>query len=295
MSSVRVKSPVGNLRVTFDARSRIQSVDFTEKESKSPWFTIPELDRFFKVGDCYHLHLTGTDFQKQVWKELQKIPPGETRTYSQIAEQIGKPTAYRAVVNACGANPIALLVPCHRVVAKSGLGGYRWGPEKKEMLQWFEKTLTDIPDLSQILKRHHSQATLDSNVEEHLLEKLSFLMQSWVQENAGEMTLEDLEQIIQDRIPDDLQEDFFQTLDSILGQIRDFENRKDPVFRPSWIESRVDVKMDIPTLLVLGAILDKIAEEILKTVVEETGGQVKTISLRMLNAGMAKSSYHKLI
>ncbi|MDF5710345.1 MAG: bifunctional DNA-binding transcriptional regulator/O6-methylguanine-DNA methyltransferase Ada [Nostoc sp. S4] len=77
----------------------------------------------------------GTAFQKQVWQALQKIPYGKTRTYTDIAREIGKPQAVRAVGNACGANPIALIVPCHRVLRNDAtLGGYRWGIERKQKL-----------------------------------------------------------------------------------------------------------------------------------------------------------------
>ncbi|MDF5718005.1 MAG: bifunctional DNA-binding transcriptional regulator/O6-methylguanine-DNA methyltransferase Ada [Rhizonema sp. NSF051] len=85
------------------------------------------------------LDIQGTAFQKQVWQALQKIPYGETRTYTDIARDLGKPQAVRAVGNACGANPIALIVPCHRVVRSNGsLGGYHWGIERKQKLLAYE-------------------------------------------------------------------------------------------------------------------------------------------------------------
>lgn len=81
------------------------------------------------------LDIRGTAFQKQVWEALQKIPYGETSTYKNIANQINKPKSVRAVGNACGANPTALIVPCHRVIKNDGsLGGYRWGIERKKKL-----------------------------------------------------------------------------------------------------------------------------------------------------------------
>ena len=81
------------------------------------------------------LDVKGTAFQKQVWQALQKIPYGETSTYKDIANQINKPSSVRAVGNACGANPTALIVPCHRVVKNDGsLGGYRWGIDRKRKL-----------------------------------------------------------------------------------------------------------------------------------------------------------------
>ena len=77
----------------------------------------------------------GTAFQRRVWAALRRIPPGETRTYGEVAAAIGRPQAARAVAGACGANPVALVVPCHRVVGASGaLRGYRWGPERKRRL-----------------------------------------------------------------------------------------------------------------------------------------------------------------
>ena len=81
------------------------------------------------------LDIRGTAFQKQVWQALQKIPYGETRTYTDIAKDIGQPEAARAVGNACAANPIALIVPCHRILRQNGnLGGYRWGIDRKRKL-----------------------------------------------------------------------------------------------------------------------------------------------------------------
>ena len=76
-----------------------------------------------------------TAFQRRVWEELQAIPRGETRSYGEIARRIGQPSAARAVARACATNPVALVIPCHRVVAGSGgVGGYRWGVERKRRL-----------------------------------------------------------------------------------------------------------------------------------------------------------------
>jgi AraC family transcriptional regulator of adaptative response/methylated-DNA-[protein]-cysteine methyltransferase len=83
------------------------------------------------------LDLRGTAFQVRVWEALRRIPPGETRTYGELAELIGAPRAVRAVARSCATNPVSLAVPCHRVVGKDGdLTGYRWGvPRKREMLR----------------------------------------------------------------------------------------------------------------------------------------------------------------
>ncbi|MFB9969073.1 bifunctional DNA-binding transcriptional regulator/O6-methylguanine-DNA methyltransferase Ada [Pseudoroseomonas cervicalis] len=81
------------------------------------------------------LDLRGTAFQHRVWQALTQIPPGETTTYSGLAERLGMPRAVRAVASACAANPVAMAVPCHRVVARDGaLTGYRWGIERKRAL-----------------------------------------------------------------------------------------------------------------------------------------------------------------
>jgi len=81
-----------------------------------------------------------TSFQHRVWQALRSIPRGETRTYSQIAEAIGAPKAVRAVGAACGANPLAIVVPCHRAVGSDGrLHGYRWGLERKQKLLEMER------------------------------------------------------------------------------------------------------------------------------------------------------------
>lgn len=85
----------------------------------------------------------GTDFQKLVWEELLKIPYGESRTYSEIAVAIGRPKASRAVGNAINKNPIAIIIPCHRVIGKDGkLRGYAGGLELKEMLLRLEGNLS---------------------------------------------------------------------------------------------------------------------------------------------------------
>ncbi len=77
----------------------------------------------------------GTAFQQLVWNALQRIPPGSTATYTDIARQIGMPRAVRAVARACGANALAVAIPCHRVIRNDGsLSGYRWGVERKRAL-----------------------------------------------------------------------------------------------------------------------------------------------------------------
>ncbi len=86
------------------------------------------------------LALNGTAFQQQVWQALSDIPYGETVTYGQLARSIGRPNSARAVGAACGANPLLILVPCHRVVGQKSLAGYAGGPDSKKILLKIEKT-----------------------------------------------------------------------------------------------------------------------------------------------------------
>jgi len=87
------------------------------------------------TSETLPLDIRATAFQRRVWSALQRIPFGETRSYSEVAKAIGKPTAARAVARACATNPVAVAIPCHRVVRESGeMGGYRWGIERKEAL-----------------------------------------------------------------------------------------------------------------------------------------------------------------
>jgi AraC family transcriptional regulator of adaptative response/methylated-DNA-[protein]-cysteine methyltransferase len=81
------------------------------------------------------LDIRGTPFQRLVWDQLRAIPRGETRSYTEIARRIGRPRAIRAVGTANGANPVAIVIPCHRALRASGhLGGYRWGLDRKRRL-----------------------------------------------------------------------------------------------------------------------------------------------------------------
>jgi AraC family transcriptional regulator of adaptative response/methylated-DNA-[protein]-cysteine methyltransferase len=91
------------------------------------------------------LDIRGTAFQMRVWSELRKIPFGETRSYGQIAENVGNPKAVRAVARACATNPVALVNPCHRVIGADGkLSGYKWGIERKKELLEKEKAVGGI-------------------------------------------------------------------------------------------------------------------------------------------------------
>jgi AraC family transcriptional regulator of adaptative response/methylated-DNA-[protein]-cysteine methyltransferase len=95
-----------------------------------------------KIGLDLPLDVRGTAFQRRVWKELQRIPIGSTSTYSKIANRIGSPKSVRAVAQACGANAIAVAIPCHRVLRKDGdICGYHWGVDRKRALLAKEEVL----------------------------------------------------------------------------------------------------------------------------------------------------------
>ncbi len=93
------------------------------------------------------LFVGGTNFQIAVWRAMLRIPIGARVSYTQLAAAVGRPHATRAVGNAVGANPIAMLIPCHRVILSSGaLGGYRWGPSRKRVIQAWEQTRAQADD-----------------------------------------------------------------------------------------------------------------------------------------------------
>jgi AraC family transcriptional regulator of adaptative response/methylated-DNA-[protein]-cysteine methyltransferase len=112
---------------------------------------IKQLETAIEIASTGHtttgaplLHLQGSPFQRSVWQYLQSIPPGETRSYQAVAEAIGRPRANRAVAQACAANRIAVLIPCHRVVCSDGsLSGYHWGIERKRWLLQRESVFKD--------------------------------------------------------------------------------------------------------------------------------------------------------
>lgn len=92
----------------------------------------------------FPVDVRGTDFQLRVWTALRSIPLGETRSYSDVAEMVGKPRAVRAVANACASNPVPLIIPCHRVIRKDGsIGGYGLGIGRKKVLLSTERDLAD--------------------------------------------------------------------------------------------------------------------------------------------------------
>ncbi|MGM8364078.1 methylated-DNA--[protein]-cysteine S-methyltransferase [Virgibacillus sp. W0181] len=111
---------------------------------------IKELKRYLdgeELNFSILVDLRGTPFQQSVWKTLKEIPYGETCTYSQIADQIGKPKAVRAVGSAIGANPLPIVIPCHRVIGKNGtLTGYRGGLDMKKHLLKLETQTVPSPN-----------------------------------------------------------------------------------------------------------------------------------------------------
>ena len=108
---------------------------------------LPEADAVAGIP----LDLRGSDFQRRVWRAITRIAPGQTLSYAGLAVALGKPGAARAVASACAVNPLALIVPCHRVVGSDGsLRGYRWGLERKRQLLALERsrmsTVGDFPN-----------------------------------------------------------------------------------------------------------------------------------------------------
>jgi methylated-DNA-[protein]-cysteine S-methyltransferase len=152
----RVATPIGELLVVADARGRLRMLEFADRQER--WRSVfrrhfdsktfiekrdadiaATLKRYF-AGDIAALDqietdAQGTDFQRACWKNLRRIKPGTTTSYGALAAKLGKPAAMRAVGLANGANPIAIVVPCHRVVGSDGsLTGYGGGLERKRWL-----------------------------------------------------------------------------------------------------------------------------------------------------------------
>jgi len=120
-----------------DLQSQFPHSDFLGSESGSDDLVAKVIGIIEKPGAGLDLPLDirGTAFQQSVWTTLQQIPAGSTATYAEIAKLIGMPKAVRAVAQACGANSLAVVVPCHRIVRSDGtLSGYRWGVERKQAL-----------------------------------------------------------------------------------------------------------------------------------------------------------------
>jgi AraC family transcriptional regulator of adaptative response/methylated-DNA-[protein]-cysteine methyltransferase len=112
-----------------------------DDEAMAQWkLSLGRLIQGEETNPSLPLDIRATAFQRKVWEHLQRIPRGETRSYGEVARKIGMPKATRAVARACATNPVAVAIPCHRVVREDGeLGGYRWGVERKEQLLAMEK------------------------------------------------------------------------------------------------------------------------------------------------------------
>jgi len=123
--------------------------DFVEDEKGTDESARRIIDLWKGGGEKLNLHLYGTNFQIQVWRALLKIPCGGTVSYKSIAEHIGKPAASRAVGSAVGANPVSLLIPCHRVIQSSGIvENYGWGTPRKKLILGLESALAGQNDFS---------------------------------------------------------------------------------------------------------------------------------------------------
>lgn len=122
IAELREEYPRAEITRATDSFRRWVSEIVQRIEGKQPRMELP-------------LDLQATAFQRRVWQELQRIPRGRTRTYSQVARSLGRPKAVRAVARACATNPVSVVVPCHRVIREDGaLAGYRWGLSRKEQL-----------------------------------------------------------------------------------------------------------------------------------------------------------------
>lgn len=137
------KSPIGILEIELenDTIQRLRVVESCSKISERTGYfaeVVKQLNEYFagkRVKFELNISPNGTEFQKKVWTELLKIPYGKTKSYQEIAEAISNPNAQRAVGSACNKNPILLLIPCHRVISKTGkLTGFACGIDRKEQL-----------------------------------------------------------------------------------------------------------------------------------------------------------------
>jgi methylated-DNA-[protein]-cysteine S-methyltransferase len=153
-----IDSPIGLLTLAGDGNvlTNLRMVDQTYEPSRDDWLlddrafpdAVEQLDAYF-AGELQEfdlrLEFQGTEFQRRVWAALCTIPYGETRSYGEIAAQVGSPTAFRAVGLANGHNPIAVIVPCHRVIGANGsLTGFGGGLDRKRALLDLEKSRANL-------------------------------------------------------------------------------------------------------------------------------------------------------
>lgn len=142
-------SPIGLLKITC-SDTELLSIDFVAKKktkhnsNKLCFLAEQQLSEYFSgIRKTFSLPIRfeGTAFEKSVWAEMKRIPFGKVVSYKVLAESISRPNAFRAVANACGKNKIPIVIPCHRVVAKTTLGGYSAGVSKKKFLLKLENSL----------------------------------------------------------------------------------------------------------------------------------------------------------
>jgi methylated-DNA-[protein]-cysteine S-methyltransferase len=154
----RLPSPIGTMLVAFDDQDRLRALDWVDyearmlvllrrqyrpdgvslRETRAPAAIADAMNAYFDGAldavDTVSVHTGGTPFQRTVWQALRRIPAGTTTTYSALAADLARPAARRAVGAANGANPICIVVPCHRVVGATGLTGYGGGLHRKQWL-----------------------------------------------------------------------------------------------------------------------------------------------------------------
>lgn len=129
-----------------ELKARFPSADYRFQEEPLHQRAVHPICTAASRQEPIHLHIKGTPFQLKVWEALLKIPSGQLASYTHIAGHTGDPKASRAAGTAIGANPVAFLIPCHRVIRGSGLlGGYRWGLPCKEALLAWERALWEDP------------------------------------------------------------------------------------------------------------------------------------------------------
>jgi methylated-DNA-[protein]-cysteine S-methyltransferase len=148
---MRIETPFGPAWAAVNEAGALTAFGFGEPKQETGFSRVLEeqLNEFFsgkRAGFELPLSPKGSEFQKQVWAELSRIPIGESISYAELARRVGRPGAARAVGRANATNPIALIVPCHRVIGSTGkLTGYAYGMELKEkLLSWERSTHTSL-------------------------------------------------------------------------------------------------------------------------------------------------------
>ncbi|WP_346984343.1 methylated-DNA--[protein]-cysteine S-methyltransferase [Chryseobacterium sp. POE27] len=124
-----------------DLKTKFPNASFFEKQDEFQKNALSIFSKDWRELNTIKLHLKGTDFQLKVWESLLSIPMGKLSTYGNLAEKIGHSKASRAVGTAIGSNPVAFLIPCHRVIQSSGkIGGYMWGSDRKQLIIGWESS-----------------------------------------------------------------------------------------------------------------------------------------------------------